>query len=68
MIHCSWDPLAPRSRTMVGSATFRIVLSMVMMSSDMHTTIKVIQPRRSSRDDWDTHPSSGGSINRMVNS
>jgi len=45
MIHCRSEPLAPRSRTIVGSATLRIELSTVMITSDMHKTASVHQRR-----------------------
>ena len=44
-IHCSSEPLAPRSRTIVGSATLRIELSIVMTTSDMQRTARVYQRR-----------------------
>ncbi len=45
MIHWRSEPLAPRSRTIVGSATLRIELSIVMMTSDMQRTASVYQRR-----------------------
>ena len=45
MIHCRSEPLAPRSRTIVGSATLRIELSIVMITSDMQRTARVYQRR-----------------------
>jgi hypothetical protein len=44
-IHWMSAPLAPRSRTMVGSATLRIVLSIVMTTSDTQMTARVYQRR-----------------------
>ncbi len=45
MIHCSCDPSAPRSRTIDGSATLRIVLSTLMTTSERQSTASVIQRR-----------------------
>ena len=45
MIHCSCDPSAPRSRTIEGRATLRIVLSTLMTTSERHKTPSVIQRR-----------------------
>ncbi len=45
MSHCSWEPSAPRSRTIDGSATFRIVLSMLMTISERQRTPSVIHRR-----------------------
>src|SRR3954453_9182602 len=44
-IHCRSEPVAPRSRTIVGSATLRIELSTEITSSDVHSTPSVYQRR-----------------------
>ena len=44
-IHWRSEPVAPRSRTIVGSATLRIELSTVMTRSDMQRTPSVYQRR-----------------------
>ena len=44
-IHCRSEPVAPRSRTIVGSATLRIELSITITTSDMQRTPKVHQRR-----------------------
>ena len=44
-IHWRSEPVAPRSRTMVGSATLRIELSTEMTSNDVHSTPSVYQRR-----------------------
>jgi len=46
MIHWSCDPSAPSSRTIDGSATLRMVLSMLMTTRARHTTPSVIHRRR----------------------
>ena len=38
MIHCSSEPVAPRSSTIDGSATFRIVLSTPITINERHST------------------------------
>ena len=47
-IHCNWLDVALRSRTSVGSATLRMVLSMLMISVEAHNTASAIQRRLSS--------------------
>ena len=42
-IHCSWELDAPRSRSSVGRATLRMVLSSPMTSSDAERTTSIHQ-------------------------
>src|ERR1700730_13145011 len=49
MIHCSWEPLALRSRTIDGNATLRMELSTLITINDRHSTPSVHQRRSCAR-------------------